>query len=292
MPKAGNTWTRDEHILEFNLYSQLPFGKMHKGTPQIIELARLLGRTDSSVAFKLSNFARLDPALQERGIRGMQHGAKGEEEVWREFYAHPEELAFESEGLLAKRLYKPVEEVAEIDVKDLPPEGKEREAIVRVRVNQNFFRRRIISAFEFRCCVTGLAVRDLLVASHIVPWARAYFSRSFLKSAKRGTRAVVCSRSAAEFSTEIGSKDPVHRLNPRNGLCLNALHGRAFDRGMMWVDNGFVIRFSDRLHAAARKQEEPTLQWLTGFEGKPLYLPKRFAPDPELLQRHASTCAG
>ena len=160
MPRPGDNWTRDEHILAFNLYSQLPFGKMHKGTPQVKDLARLLGRTDSSVAFKLSNFARLDPALQERGIRGMQHGAKGEEEVWREFYAHPEELAFESEGLLAARLHKPVEEVAAIDVKDLPPEGKEREAIVRVRVNQNFFRRRIISAFEFRCCVTGLVVRQ------------------------------------------------------------------------------------------------------------------------------------
>ena len=256
MPRPGDNWTRDEHVRAFNLYSQLPFGKMHKGTPEVKELARLLGRTDGSVAFKLGNFARLDPALQERGIVGLQHGAKGEEEVWREFYAHPEELAFESEGLLAARLHKPVEEVADIEVKDLPPEGKERQAIVRVRVNQNFFRRRIISAFEFRCCVTGLAIRDLLVASHIVPWA----------------------------------KDPVHRLNPRNGLCLNALHDRAFDRGMMWVDNGFVIRFSDRLHAAARKQKEPTLQWLTGFEGKTLCLPKRFAPDPELLRRHARTC--
>jgi putative restriction endonuclease len=228
---------------------------MHTGNPRIQELARVLGRTDGSVAFKLSNFARLDPSLQERGIRGLEHGAKGEEEVWREFSDHPETLAFESERLLANRLGKPVEEVAGIDVKDLPVEGIEREAIVRVRVNQNFFRRRIISAFEFRCCVTGLTVRELLVASHIVPWA----------------------------------KDPSNRLNPRNGLCLNALHDRAFDRSLMWVDDGFVIRFSGRLSTDVIKHDT-TLGWLLSFEGKRLHLPKRFSPDPDLLARHAEQC--
>ncbi len=150
---------------------------------------------------------------------------------------------------------KPVEEVADIDTKDLPAAGLEREATVRVRVNQSFFRRRIISAYEFRCCVTGLAVRELLVASHIVPWAR----------------------------------DAANRLNPRNGLCLNALHDRAFDRGLMWVEDGFVVRFSKRLRRAP-KESEATLAWLTGFDGQPLRLPKRFSPDPQLLKRHARQC--
>lgn len=103
---------------------------------------------------------------------GSPHGAKGEEDVWQEFTDHPEAQAYESERLLAERLGRSIEEVAEIDTKDLPAVGIEREATVRVRVNQSFFRRRIISAYEFRCCVTGLAVRELLVASHIVPWAQ------------------------------------------------------------------------------------------------------------------------
>jgi putative restriction endonuclease len=193
-----------------------------------------------------------DPTLRARGIQGSPHGAKGEEEVWREFADHPEALAYESERLLAERLGKPIEEVADIDTKDLPAAGTEREATVRVRVNQNFFRRRIISAYEFRCCVTGLAVRELLVASHIVPW----------------------------------SQDAANRLNPRNGLCLNALHDRAFDRGLMWVEDGFVVRFSDRLRGDAKKPGTK-LAWLTSFDGQPLILPKRFSPDPELLRRHA-----
>ena len=257
MPRSGNNnWTREEHIIAFNLYCQIPFGRIHMGNPRIIDLARLIGRSVGSVSYKLSNFARLDPTLRARGIQGSPHGAKGEEEVWDEFADHPEALAYESERLLAQRLGKPIEEVADIDTKDLPAVGLEREATVRVRVNQSFFRRRIISAYEFRCCVTGLAVPELLVASHIVPW----------------------------------SQDPANRLNPRNGLCLNALHDRAFDRGLMWVDDGFVVRFSKRLRGAA-KESEATLTWLTSFAGQPLHLPKQFSPDPLLLLRHAEQYA-
>ena len=250
--RPNKNWTREEHILAFNLYCQIPFGSIHMRNPRVIELARLLGRSVGSVSLKLSNFARLDPALKARGIRGHEHGAKGEEEVWQEFVDHPESLAFESEQLLANRLGKPVEEVAEVDDRDLPAVGIEREAMVRIRVNQSFFRRRIVSAYECRCCVSGLTVRDLLVASHIIPW----------------------------------SEDVPNRLNVRNGLCLNALHDRAFDRGLMWIEDGFIIRFSKRL-AAARRKPDDTLAWLISFTGQRLRLPNRFSPDPALLRRHA-----
>jgi putative restriction endonuclease len=252
MPKTNPNWTREEHILAFNLYWQIQFGTIHMRNPRVIELAQLLGRSVGSVSRKLSNFARLDPALQARGIRGLPHGAKGEEEIWREFADHPEALAFESERLRAQRLGRPLEDVAEIEDKDLPPAGVEREAVIRIRVNQSFFRRRIVSAYGARCCVTGLRVPELLVASHISPWA----------------------------------EDAPNRLNPRNGLCLNALHDRAFDRRLMWIEDGFIIRFSKRLVAGALKRDNG-VAWLTSFEGQPLRLPKRFTPDPVLLRRHA-----
>lgn len=223
--------------------------------PRVIQLARLLGRSVGAVSLKLSNFARLDPALQARGIRGMRHGAKGEEEVWHEFADRPETLAFESERLLADRLGQPIEQVADVDTDDLPATGLEREATVRVRVNQSFFRSRILSAYNFRCCVTGLTIQPLLTASHIIPWA----------------------------------EDEKNRLNPKNGLCLNALHDRAFDRHLMWIEEDFVIRFSPRLHKIPKDQTE-TIKWLTSFEGARLVLPKKFSPDPEFLKRHVEKC--
>jgi putative restriction endonuclease len=255
MLRHNKDWSREEHILAFNLYCKIPFGSIHMNNPRIIELARILGRKVGSVSLKLSNFARLDPALQARGIGGMKHGAKGEVEVWHEFADRPENLAFESERLLAERLGKPIEEVADVDTQDLPAAGIERDATVRVRVNQSFFRSRILSAYNFRCCVTGLTVQPLLTASHIIPWA----------------------------------EDEKNRLNPRNGLCLNALHDRAFDRHLMWIEEGFVIRFSPELQKKSGATSD-AVNWLTSFAGSQLLLPKKFAPDPEFLKRHVEKC--
>jgi len=247
-----DNWSREEHILAFNLYSQIPFGTIHERNPKIQELGMLIGRSAGAVSRKLANFSRLDPFLHQRGIKGLTHGAKGEEEVWNEFEKQPEALAFESERLLAEREGKTVEEIAQIDTDDLPPPGRERDAIVRVRVNQSFFRRRVLSAYNFRCCVTGLSIKSLLVASHIVPW----------------------------------SVDTDNRLNPRNGLCLNALHDRAFDCGLMWVDKGFTIRLSAKLLKNKGDSDEMR-EWLFSFDGEPLLLPKNFRPDPNFLLKHA-----
>jgi putative restriction endonuclease len=253
--RDGEDWTRDEHIIAFNLYSQIPFGTIHEGNPKIIELAALLGRKIGSVSRKLANLSRFDPALQARGIRGLPHGAKGEQKIWAEFKAQPEALAYESEKLLALRLNRPIEDVADIDQSELPPPGEEREALVKLRVKQGFFRKRILSAYNFRCCVSGLELPSLLVASHIIPWA----------------------------------EDPANRLNPRNGLCLNALHDRAFDRHLMWVDDAFAIRFSSGLQKTTVESKD-TLDWLISFEGKRLALPRGFSPDPAFLHCHARKC--
>ncbi len=251
----NHNWTREEHILAFNLYNDIPFGTIHVGNPRLQELAELLGRSVSSVSLKLANIARHDPVHQARGVKGMSHGAKGEAEIWKEFAHDPEALALESERLRALRLGKSLEEVAEIETSDLPKAGIERDALVKIRVNQSFFRRRILSAYNFRCCVTGLTIRPLLNASHIVPWA----------------------------------EDRENRLNPRNGLCLNALHDRAFDRHLMWIDDGFIIRFSALLHDVTAVTKEP-IEWINRFEGQKLVLPKAFSPAPEFLKKHAARC--
>jgi len=255
-PRDRQPWNREEHVIAFNLYSQIPFGTMHMGNPKVRELAAILGRSVGSISYKLANFARLDPALRARDIQGLTHGAKGEAEVWREFADRPEALVYESTQLLAARLGRSVEKTADVDESDLPPPGKEREAMVRLRVNQSFFRRRVLSAYEFRCCVTGLSREELLVASHILPWA----------------------------------ENAAHRLNPKNGLCLNALHDRAFDRHLMWVGPGYVIHFAPRLLRRPAGHDDSTLDWLLGFEGAKLRLPEKFVPDVDFLGQHASRC--
>ena len=75
MPAQHTVWTREEHILAFNLCCKIPFGQIHMPNPRVIQRAQLSQSSVGSVSLKLSNFARLDPALQARGIRGMSHGA-------------------------------------------------------------------------------------------------------------------------------------------------------------------------------------------------------------------------
>lgn len=197
---------------------------------------------------KIGNFGRLDPELRDAGITGLIHGAHLEEEVWNEFNGNWEKLAFESEALIAKFQNKTIEEVQKIEVDDLPP-GKERLNIVKTRVNQSFFRSAILSAYNLRCCITGLPTSNLLVASHIKPW----------------------------------SVDKLNRTNPRNGLCLNALHDKAFDNGYITVTPDYRVLISEQFQSS----EEPIIQTLfKAYQNEKILLPDKFLPSKEFLEFH------
>ena len=105
MPRTN--WTREELIVAFNLYCKTPFGRIHIRNPEIIALAKTLGRTPSAVSWKLANFASLDPSLKKRNIAGATHGGKLEKEVWAEFNEDWERLSFESETLRLKMAGEP-----------------------------------------------------------------------------------------------------------------------------------------------------------------------------------------
>lgn len=245
-----NNWTYEEHIIAFNLYCKIEFTKINERYPPIKELAQILGRTNGSVAMKMANFARLDPELKKRNVGGLSRGAKGEEIVWNEFQGNWDRLAYESELLLAKYKNEPLEVTAKIETRDLPKEGKEREAIVKVRVNQNFFRSAILASYKNTCCITGLQIPELLVASHIVPWS------SSLKEA----------------------------ANPENGLCLNALHDKAFDRGLLTITNDFKILLSEKL---LRKSDDEKIQkYFLPYHKKEITKPDRFLPALNFLEYH------
>ncbi len=246
----SNSWTREELIVAFNLYCKTPFGKIHNRNPEIISLAKILGRTPSAVSWKLANFARLDPSLQDRNITGASHGSKLDIEVWNEFNHDWEKLGFESERLLAETTGRKVETITDIETFDLPKAGKERDAVVKIRVNQSFFRKAVLASYDFKCCITGLGIPELLNASHIVPW----------------------------------SKDEVNRVNPRNGLCLNAIHDRAFDRGLLTITPEFKVKISKSIK---HNDADGALQdFLFRYDGSGIKMPTRFLPDANFLKYH------
>lgn len=249
--RGAERWTKEQLKLAFHLYCQLPFGRLHSRNPEIIELANLIGRTPGAVAMKLVNFASLDPAITLTGRTGLGNAGALDKEVWAEFHADWEKLAMECE-ILRRNLDhgQPVVEDESDDL--LVPEdfsGETRRVVTEQRIKQNFFRRAILSSYRGRCCMSGLSDSRLLIASHIVPW----------------------------------SKDKANRLNPSNGLCLSAIHDKAFDKGLITLDNDLRIIISDDLK---RRKESFLKSVFIPLEGRHIELPERFTPDIEFITRH------
>ena len=82
------------------------------------------------------------------------------------------------------------------------------------------------------------------------------------------------------------SVDKKNRLNPQNGLCLSALHDKAYDQGLLTVMPDHTIRVARNLQAS---EPDPFLNFaLMQFHGKRIRMPERFRPSPDFLSAHAS----
>lgn len=244
----GRLWTREELLLALNLYYKLPFGQFHQHNPKVISLASLIGRTPSSVAMQLSNFANLDPYHQNRGISGLRSPGKLAKELWEQAQTDWEDIIIEGESLL--------ETLTQPQVSQLPQNQQskltERKSIVRVRLGQRFFRDSILANYRIQCCICGLPIAELLIASHIVPWK----DREDL------------------------------RLNPSNGLCLCALHDKAFDRGILSISEDFKVMISPSLDNYSFHKS--VQQGLAAYSNCSISMPDRFIPDQEFLEIHRS----
>src|ERR1051326_236042 len=155
---AGTPWTEQELIPVLALYHQLPFGKMDRTNPAVIQLANSLHRTPSSIALKLVNFASFDPALQARGIRGMANTSRLDRQVWDQFHDNWPTLASDQAA----------QHAATSQWQGRPTAAQR---TVTVRIGQGFFRNAVLSAYDGQCCITRIAEPALLRASHIVPWS-------------------------------------------------------------------------------------------------------------------------
>ena len=247
--KYGALWTREELILAFGLYCRVPFKKTKANNPDIIELARLLKRSPASVARKLGNFGSFDPELQKQQISGLGHAGKLDRKIWDEFHRDWNQLVFEEKrlrdqlGLKQKSQQEILEELAQ-------PQGpSEKEAVRKTRIHQSFFREAILSSYEETCCITGLRIRECLIASHILPW----------------------------------SKDERFRTDPRNGLCLSATFDRLFDKGFITITKDLAVVVSARLRNAGEKRIS---ELICVFHGVPIIRPRRFLPLPAHLEWH------
>ena len=249
--------------MALNLYHKLRFGQMDKRQRVIIDLAGKIGRTPDAVAMKLVNLASLDPALKLRGIIGLPGSSQLDREMWDAYHANAAELIPLAQEMFDALFVKDGNESTEvlpgkgIRVLRRPPLGStETTTVTKRRIGQDYFREVVLNNYNGCCAVTGLPVRELLVASHILPW----------------------------------SGHATERLNVSNGISLNRLHDSAFDRYLISFDDELRLLLSPKLKSLL--PSDSVAYHFDAYEGKALSLPNDgIPPDLSFLSDHRKKLA-
>ncbi len=159
-------WTEQELLIAMNLYCKLPFGQFDQSNKQIKRVAAKMGRTPSSLAMKLSNLASLDSYHQDRGVVGLKGASTLDRKIWAEFQSNWTTMAEKSEAAFETLMdgTAPAEPAPECQ---MPVGPSEVVRTVKTRRLQTFFRNAVLSSYEYRCAVSGLAVPEL---AHCQPY--------------------------------------------------------------------------------------------------------------------------
>ncbi|MEY2631526.1 MAG: hypothetical protein RIR00_180 [Pseudomonadota bacterium] len=79
-------------------------------------------------------------------------------------------------------------------------------------IQQTMFREAVRRAYNWQCAFTGWSFTDCLDACHIIPWEHA---------------------------------DSQQRMDVRNGVLLNPLHHKLFDKGYITITENYTIKYCD-----------------------------------------------
>lgn len=280
----GPKWSYEQTLAAFGLYMMLNQQQRNdKNNPHTAQLAIGLERTVGSVYMKLMNLRAHDPNERARGVSGLAHSGKLEMQIWQEYQEQGDMmliLALKSYVSFIEKVPLPtqnsltrrnthtssapqkslVEETTSLLIGALEPAttpgqqqttaplGSEHETTALSRVNQSYFRNALVANYHDTCCLTGINIDPLLIASHIKPWK---VSTGFEKT------------------------------NAANGLLLNAFHDKAFDRGYMTIDDDYRVHISSRA-----PHTDINDYWLYQFEGRHIALPSSNPPSHEFIEYH------
>lgn len=244
----GKRWTREDVIIAYALYCVIPFSKVNNSNQTIKDAAEVMGRSPTSLKMRICNLAALDPDFLATGRAGLSSVAKLDQEVFAEFSNDWAGLSATAEELLGLSVF----DIAEPVYNGPDRRRKKTYAEISDKQARRFFRKSVIAAYEGRCCISGMTIPQMLIASHIKPYA------------------------VSDLQTE--------RANPANGLLLNAFYDRAFDQGLMTVLPDLTILISDQVKEVYT--DERTREWLYAIEGTKIKRPARFAPSRDLLAYH------
>lgn len=135
---------------------------------------------------------------------------------------------------------------------DITREGEDKATITKKRKGQEYFRHMILANYGSRCALSGIDIPQLLLASHIKPWA---------------------------------DSTPLQKLNPQNGICLSALYDKAFDKGLITISpDDFTVRLSSALRVY--ETQEYYNKHFGCINGQKITMPIEHQPNKDFLAYH------
>lgn len=241
-------WAEDETLFLFRVFLTEKAGSLSSNSPRIAEIAELLDRRIGSVHRKLEDIRSNEPSYIAGG-RKPTNCAELVKDVWKGLYSDYDRTRRRIEDAYTS-VNGAVVAHEELDLEEIPP-GLDIPVDATRREGQQLFRCIVAMNFEQRCCITGLATRGLLVASHIRPWVES---------------------------------GPEERTDPSNGLYLNRLHDGLFDRHLMTLDDDMCIEYADLVR---RENSEEAFETFFGrYEGRRIREPSLYSVDTEFLDEH------
>lgn len=241
-------WAEDETLFLFRVFLTENPASLSSGSPRIIEIAELMDRRAGSVHRKLEDIRSNEPSYVAKGRRPTKC-AELVKDVWMGLYSDYDGTRRRIEDAYAS-LNGSVTDPDVLDLEEVSP-GLDVPAEATRREGQQIFRCIVAMNYEQKCCITGIATRGLLVASHIKPWYES---------------------------------GPEEKTDPSNGLYLNRLHDGLFDRHLMTLDEDMRIEYADSVR---RENGEEAFEVFFGrYEGVRIAEPSLYSVDTEFMDEH------
>lgn len=235
-------WTEEDVIVAYALYCITPYGQIKASNKLIQQVAAGFSHSIGSLIMRMQNFAAIDPNLDRKGFG---HVAKLDKKIFEEFKHDWGSLSFRAEAITKLSLFNADPINGARPISSLHDHKK-------VSRERAFFRASVFAAYSNKCCISGVKVPRLLVASHIKPYKKC--------------------------------RDSSERVNPSNGLLLNSFYDKCFDSGLITIDKEYRVRMSSQI--LKQKDNKFISNNLIAYDNKVIVLPTKFYPEKEFIEYH------
>ena len=161
-----NAWSREDIVVAFALYCVTPLNKINPSNKVIQQVAEIIPHSVASIVMRMRNFQFIDPKVSS----GLKNVAKADRLIYEEFKHDWGALSLEAETLTGLDLFDSSPLQGAKALSSLTDHSK----VTRERY---FFKKAVLATYSGQCFISGCALPQMLVASHIKPYS--FYDKAF-----------------------------------------------------------------------------------------------------------------